>query len=197
MGVPLGSEIWLEAMALRPDIVDKHLQAQLIRAVKNVRVLAKMGVKLIFGGGDMADNRGPLYSPKLFRELVLPKLIELTRECERYGLYYLFGSDGNLWKVADDLFGRSGVRGYYEIDRRAGMDLDRLKERFPDLVLIGNISPHTLHLGTPDQVIEETASCMEAAKRWGGVIVGCSNLIVPQTPPENLFAMIETIREMR
>jgi len=112
-------------------------------------------------------------------------------------MYYLFASDGDLWPVADDLFGKSGVDGYYEIDGRAGMDLRKLRERFPDLVLIGNISSHTLSQGTRDDVIAETLSCLREAKRSRGIIVGCSNYILPYTPKENLMAMIKTIRNYR
>lgn len=99
--------------------------------------------------------------------------------------------------MADDLFGRSGVDGYYEIDRRAGMDLRKLRERFPQLVLIGNISSYTLHFGTVEEVVLETLSCLREAKRSRGIIVGVSNYIVPGTPKENITAMIETIRRNR
>jgi len=115
--------------------------------------------------------------------------------CHAHGKYYFFASDGNLWPIAVDLF--PVVDGFYEIDRRAGMDLRLLRERYPHLTLIGNISSHTLHMGTKDEVIEETLSCIEAAKEHGSIIVGCSNLIVSQTPEENFLAMLETMRENR
>lgn len=198
IGVGLTEDpVWLTAMVSKPNLTARYLDIQLEVAVRQIRCFAKAGVKLLFGGGDFASNRGVCYSPKLFRELVLPRLKMITEECHKHGIYYLFGSDGNLWPVADDLFGRSGVDGYYEIDRRAGMDLRKLRERFPQLVLIGNISSYTLHFGTVEEVVSETLSCLREAKRSRGIIVGVSNYIVPSTPKENIIAMIETIRRNR
>ena len=197
LAIPNNSPAWLEAVALRPDLVARHLNIQAERAARSMEGLATTGAKLVFGGGDFASNRGPFYSPKAFHELMLPGLQKIADACHKHGMYYLFASDGNLWPVADDLFGNSGVDGYYEIDRRVGMDLRKLRERYPHLVMIGNISSHTLHRGTKEDVIAEAMSCLEEAKRSGGVIVGISNYALPGTPEENIWAMIETIRENR
>jgi uroporphyrinogen decarboxylase len=129
--------------------------------------------------------------------LTLPALKKVSDACHKHGLFHMFASDGNLWPVADDLFGASGVDCFYEIDRRAGMDLRRLRERFPHLTLLGGINSFTLHRGTKQEVIEETRSALEVAKEMGSMVVGCSNQIVSQTPEENLWAMIETIKKNR
>ncbi|HIE50700.1 MAG TPA: hypothetical protein EYP85_02985 [Armatimonadetes bacterium] len=196
LGIPR-EEIWLAAVAARPDLVARLLDVQVERAVRNIAFLAPHGFRYLFGGGDFASNEGPLYSPRAFRELMLPRLERISAACQQQGVYHLFASDGNLWPVADDLFGRSGVDGFYEIDRRAGMDLGQLRARFPHLTLLGNISSYTLHRGTKEEVIAETLSCLEEAKRSGSIVVGCSNQIVSPTPPENLLALVETIREWR
>jgi uroporphyrinogen-III decarboxylase len=99
--------------------------------------------------------------------------------------------------VADDLFDNARVDGYYEVDRRAGMDLARLRERYPGPVLMGNMSSATLHTGTRQEVIAETRSCLEVARRMGGVIVGVSNYVMPGTPSANLEALIETLERER
>jgi hypothetical protein len=198
LAVPLEqSSIWFEAVALRPDLVARHLDLQVEEARRTVPVLASHGFKYLFGGGDFASNEGPMYSPRVFRELMLPRLNEIANICHEHGCKLLFASDGNLWPVADDLFGASGVDGYYEIDRRAGMDLAKLHERFPRLVTIGNISSHTLHLGTRDDVVREVTEAINAAKRYGRTIVGVSNYLVPGTPIENVTAMLETIQALR
>jgi uroporphyrinogen-III decarboxylase len=54
-----------------------------------------------------------------------------------------------------------------------------------------------VHLGTKEEVVAEALSCLEQAKRSGGVIVGTSNYFVPGTPVENVVALLETIRENR
>jgi len=197
IGIPYSSSAWLEAIVVRPELMARYLNVQTERAVRSIEGIAATGVKMISGGSDFASNQGPFYSPKAFHELMLPCLKRIAEECHKYGMYFLFASDGNLWPVADDLFGESGVDGYYEIDGKAGMDLGRLREHFPHLVMIGNISSHTLHLGSKEDVIRETMSCLNEAKRSSGIIVGVSNYILPGTPEENLWAMIETMKEHR
>ena len=196
LGIPT-TTVWLEAMARLPDLVARYLEVQVERAARNVAFLSQHGFRLFWGGGDFSSNAGPMYSPRLFRELLLPRLQRISDACHEVGGYHLFASDGDLWPVADDLFGRSGVDGFYEIDRRAGMDLERLRQRFPGLVLIGNISSHTVHIGTRQETLDETRSCLEAARRVGGIIVGVSNYFVANTPIENVNAVLETIAAER
>ena len=198
VGLPLTeTEIWFEALVLRPDLVHRHLDLQVETARRNVAFLAPLGFRWFFGGGDFAWNQGPMYSPRHFRELVAPRLRQVSGICHQHGGYHLFASDGDLWPVADDLFGECGLDGYYEIDRRAGMHLQALHERFPRLTLIGNISSHTVHLGRREEVIEEAEEAIAEGKRFGRVVVGISNYLVPGTPPENVLAMLETIDAQR
>jgi uroporphyrinogen-III decarboxylase len=109
----------------------------------------------------------------------------------------MFASDGDLWPVAEDLFGASGVDCFYEIDRRAGMDLRLLRERYPHLTLLGGIASETLHMGTKEEVVQETLSALEVAKELGSCIIGCSNQIVAPTPMANVEAMMETLHGWR
>jgi len=190
-------EIWLEAVALRPDLVARQLDLQVEGARRSVGPLIAFGFRILFGGGDFAGYEGPFYSPKAFHELMLPRLQQVSEIIRSHGGLSIFASDGDLWPVAEDLFGRSGVDGFYEIDRRAGMDLDKLRDRFPNLTLIGNINSHNLHMGTRDEVVAETLSCVETAKRRKGIIVGISNMVMPGTPIENVEAMLETIEKYR
>lgn len=197
-GIPTrNTDIWFEAMLLRPDLIARHLDIQVERARRDMQFLSERGFRLFWGGSDFASYEGPMYSPKVFDELMLPRVTQIADIAEACGGYYLFASDGNLWPVADSLFGASGVHGYFEIDRRAGMDLGRLRREFPDLTLVGNINSHTMHLGSREDVLEETLSCLEEAKRSGRIIVGISNYFVPGTPIENVEAMLEAIEQNR
>ncbi|MGQ9731661.1 MAG: uroporphyrinogen decarboxylase family protein [Candidatus Zipacnadales bacterium] len=189
--------VWLEAIVLRPDLVRRYLLAQAKRAERVVPIMAEMGLRYLAGGGDFASKHGPFYSPKAFHELMLPALKVVSEACHTKGCYHMFASDGDLWPVSEDLFGASGVDCFYEIDRRAGMDLSLLLDRFPHLTLMGGIASETLHLGTKQEVIEETLSALQVAKERGSCIIGCSNQIVAPTPIENFEAMMETLHEYR
>jgi len=189
--------VWLEAVALRPDLIGRYLLAQARMAERAVPCMAGMGLRYLMGGGDFASKRGPFYSPRAFHGLMLPALRVVSDACHAHDCYHMFASDGDLWPVADDLFGASGVDCFYEVDRRAGMDLALLRERFPHLTLLGGISSETLHLGSREDVVRETLSALEVAKERGSIIVGCSNQIVAKTPIGNFEAMMETLQAHR
>lgn len=189
--------VWLEAIALRPDLVGRYLMALAERAAEVPAVMRQIGIRPIFGGGDFASKKGPFYSPRSFHNLMLPALQKISAACRESGTYHLFASDGDLWSLADDLFGASGVEGFYEIDRRSNMDLSRLRDTFPHLTLLGGIASETLHMGTKDEVIAEVRSALAVAKEKGSIIIGCSNQVVPPTPMENFWAMMETLHRER
>jgi hypothetical protein len=189
--------VWLEAIALIPDVVERHLEVQAQRAMRTVKPQADLDIRLLGGGGDFASNKGPFYSPAFFHKAMMPRIRRVTDLYHELGCYLLYASDGDLWPVADDLFGAAAVDGFFEIDARAGMDLRKLRERFPDLTLMGGVSSYTLHLGTVDEVIAETEDAIAAADECGSIIVGASNYPMPGTPAENLTAMIETIDKHR
>ena len=193
VGIPNRDAAWLEAVALRPDLVGRYLGVIAERGSRNAEVLGRIGARYAHGGGDFAGSHGPNYSPRAFHELMLPALRKVSDACRRHGVYHMFASDGDLWPVADDLFGASGVDAYYEIDVRAGMDLRRLRERFPHLTLLGGVNSYTLHRGTKDDVVRETMAAIDVAKDLGSIMIGCSNLVVCQTPMENFWAMMETL----
>ncbi len=188
--------VWLEATVLYPEIVGRYLDAAAIRGPKNARLAAQLGIPYCFGGGDFAGTRGPLYSPKVFHDLMLPRLKIITEGCEKAGTYHLFASDGDLWPIAHDLFGEARTHGFYEVDRTF-MDLRQLRDRFPHLRMLGGIRSEVLHVGTVEDVAEETRTALETAHEIGGCIIGCSNQIVAGTPEENFWAMMEILEEER
>ena len=195
--IPYHPEIWLEATLLRPDLVARRLDVYVKEAAAVIPRVTALGTPYLFGGGDFASNQGPFFSPAVFRELVLPRLKEIAKICQVNDAYYLFASDGNLWPVARMLFGESGVDGFYEMDVLAGMDPKRLRETFGHLTLLGGVNSRTVHLGPPEAIREEVRYAMDTAHEHGGMIVGCSNQIVVETPIEHVHVMTEEMEKRR
>jgi len=196
IGIPHNSA-WLEALLLDPGLIHSWIEQQIIRTEKNLEFLSGYRFKYFFGGFDFASEQGPIFSPKIFRELILPGPKKVSDFCHRFGGYHLFASDGNLWPVAEMLFTESGIDGYYEIDRKAGMCMKKLRQEYPELTLIGNISSWTLSQGSVEDVKKEVLSCIKTASKYGGIIVGLSNYALPETPPENIDTMLEILRDNR
>jgi len=195
--LPVFEPVWLMAVSLRPDLVERYMKVCLEHILRNIEVLRYAGTPYLHGGGDFAGNNGPYFSPRDFERFILPGLQKISAACDKYGLYHMFASDGDLWPVAGALFGRSGIHGYYEIDRACKMDLRRLRREYPALTLLGGISSATLHVGTPEDAAAEARDSVEAAHEFGGIIVGCSNMVVAPTPFENFMAMMDTLHKYK
>lgn len=195
INIPYQQPEWLAFCAQAPELIARYLMCQAVRGERNAAAAARVGIRILSGGGDCASSHGPFVSPAIYRRCWTPAIRRVTAAAEAHGQFHMYASDGDLWPVADDLFAH--VHGYFEIDGRAGMDLRRLRERYPQLVLFGGVASQTLHRGTPQQVTAEVEEAMRVAHELGGVVVGCSNQVIAGTPAENLRAMLESIDRLR
>jgi len=189
-GLSVGrDEASLMACALQPGAVADILDCQLEVAMAQVESIAARGIKVVLGGGDMAGKNGPMYSPRMFRRLVWPRLTKLAARCNELGLHYVWRTDGKIWLVSDMIFVEAGVPGYGEVDHDASMHTDAIRKRYPDLVLWGTISADLLRRAAPDEVYRQ---CRQVIADSGGkgYFHGCSNAVLPGTPPENVWAMM-------
>jgi hypothetical protein len=182
-------EAELIAPLVEPGAVEDILDCELEIGLAQLEACAAHGVKVVLGGGDMADKNGPIYSPELFERFMLPRWKKIADRARELGIHYVWRSDGNLWKVTDMLFLEAGLPGYGEIDHDAGMTAARVREKYPELVLWGNLSGDLLRRGTVDEVYRHSIELLEAS---GGrrYFHGCSNTILPGTPPGNVRAML-------
>lgn len=195
LNIPYQQTEWLAFCALAPDLIARYLMTQAVHGERNAAAAAGVGIRILSGGGDCASSHGPFVSPAVYRRCWTPALRRVTAAAEAHGQFHKYASDGDLWPVADDLFAH--VHGYFEIDGRAGMDLRRLRQRYPRLVVFGGVNSYTLHRGTPAAVTAEVDAAMDVARELGGVVVGCSNQVVAGTPTENIEAMRQAIDRRR
>jgi hypothetical protein len=196
IGIPMTSVAWLEATVLEPELLSEYFMCKAEIAVQHIRWLSKQGIRFINAGADLASNSGPVYSPESFRSILVRPLRLVAEECARYNMVYRFRTDGNIWSLMDYMFKETGVQAYGEVDREATMTVGRIREKCPELIILGNISSATLCKGTEDDVREETrASLMESGGR--NYIPGPSNAVVHGTPAGNVYAMVEEINKYR
>ena len=191
--MPLNEE-WLTACALVPELVGEYLKAQAHLGCLQLESLSKLGVRIVWGGGDLADKNGPVYGPNFFKRYVLPCYKLIAEKAKSLGLKYVFRSDGNLWSITDDLFMEAGIEAYGEIDYDAGMRIPELQERYQHLTCWGNVSCALLRLGKPSEIKEVASQIVERCKERGRLILGSSNAVLPSTPPENYFALLEAAK---
>ncbi len=155
-----------------------------------LRLMAGTGAHVLSNGDSPA---GPeMISPTMFRKFALPAEKRMAAAAHELGVPYILHICGNTTPILDDII-ESGAEGI-EIDYKT--DIERAHKAVKDrLCFIGNIDPSgVLALGTVDDVQRETAQLIEVFSDTPRFILNAGCAIPPNTPPENLKAMIQAAR---
>lgn len=202
MAPAYGHGVWtdtvlMQAMLLAPQLAARHFELATQRSLQWIERFRQLHIELIGIGGDFAGNRGPLISPALYRQFIVPEVRQLSRRIHAGGGWAVNASDGDLWPVIDDFLAGCAADGYIEIDLRAGMDLAELKRRFgATIVFFGNLDcANLLSFGTPAEVQAHTRECLRQGWGGGGHIVCCNNAITESVPLANYLAIGAAYRE--
>lgn len=187
----------LKWLYTKPGLMREYLDAYNRRVIEVVKMEIDLGADAVLDGGDLAYRHGPMLSPRMYREFLLPYQRMHSDTFHRRGVFVVNRSDGNIWPIADDFLISSGVDGYCEIDKSSGMDLGELKEKYGHKIcLLGNVDcAKTLVFGSIKDVMEETIDCIMKAAPGGGYVLCSSNVIHHGVKPENYLAMLKAGRK--
>lgn len=183
-----------------PDIVHAVMQytADFYLEVSR-RIFEASGdaIDIFFIGNDLGAQSGPLLSPPLFREFVLPQLKRFVDLGHEYGKLVVLHTDGAMRLIIPDLID-IGMDGMQSVQPFAtGMELDGLKQDFgADFTFFGCVDTQALIETTPEGARELTKSVLDTMMPGGGFIASPSHdYLLPETPVENVIIMYETIKE--
>ncbi len=137
-------------------------------------------------------------TPAIFRELALPIVKKVTDLAYADGVFTHVHSCGPEAELVEILANETHltVIDPLEIPPMGNCNLREIKQKFGDkIVLKGNLHTTDVMLnGTPEQVREAAKRAIDDAAEGGGFILSTGDQCGRDTPPENLFAMIETAR---
>ncbi len=188
--------LFLEAMAFRPDLVERYLDYRVRKGLKFVEKYAAMGVDAVFDGEDLAGNNGPLFSPADYKRFYMPRFQKIIQACHDHNMLYVRHTDGNIMAFADEFLVQTGIDAYHSIDPGAGMDIGLLKKRYGDKVTLwGNLDCAMLQTATPDEIRREVERIIRIASPGGGHVFTSSNTIDSKVPTRNFVAMVEAVKE--
>ncbi|OAT86679.1 uroporphyrinogen decarboxylase family protein [Desulfotomaculum copahuensis] len=157
-----------------------------------VEHLNELDFDFFWANDDLADNRGPWFSPQMFREFLLPHMKVVAQAIKKP---WIFHSDGNLFPIMDDLL-TLGMSAVHPIQPGL-MDIGRMKRDYGHRVcLVGNIDlDYTLTLGTPEEVDAEVKERIRVAAPGGGYICSSANSLPSYAKLENVLAMRDAIKK--
>jgi len=146
---------------------------------------------------DMAFNNGPMISPKMFREFLLPYYKPLTDLVRKSGIDVIWvDCDGDMTELVEPWL-EAGVNGFYPLEIKAGVDPVALRKRYGrDILLMGGIDKWAL-AGTKEDVKREVMSKVPWLVEEGGYIPNIDHSIPPNVPLENFEYYLELIRSIR
>lgn len=147
-------------------------------------VLREVDVDTVFIWEDMCYRGGPLISPEMFREFILPGYQKLTSFLRDYGIKITWvDSDGDVWKLLP-LWIEGGVTAVFPFEVAAGMDIVEVRKAFPKLGILGGIDKRALIKGKEaiDQELENKVPFM---LQHGGYIPTIDHLVPPDISFDN------------
>lgn len=144
---------------------------------------------------DMCYKAGPLISPAMFREFMLPhyqKLTSFLRDCGVTTV--LVDTDGNCGQLLP-LFIEGGVTGVYPFEVAAGMDIVEVRKAFPDLQIIGGLDKRKVAVGR-SQIDAELEAKVPFMTQRGGYISAVDHTTPPDVSWDNFVYYRSRLKEM-
>jgi Uroporphyrinogen decarboxylase (URO-D) len=186
----MGFETFCIACLQEPELV-KEILGRVTDWYANITVeMCKLDFDFIWAADDIAYNTAPFFSPKVYREILLPHTRKVAAKITKPWIYH---SDGNLLPIWDDLTSQ-GMNAIHPLEA-GSMDLERLKADYGDrITFVGGLDLRILEAGTPEETRRFGAYLIETLGPTGYIYCS-SNSITPNVKPENYRAMIETLLE--
>jgi hypothetical protein len=144
---------------------------------------------------DVGYKGGSLISPRMFNEFLMPgyrKLIGFLRE---NGIdVILVDSDGDVRDLIP-LWLEAGVNGIYPIEVASNMDVVKLREQYPHLLMFGGVDKRSIASGT-ERIREELNYRLASVLPTGGYVPFVDHFIPPDVSWQDYQAFREQLYEV-
>lgn len=188
--INLASQIRGVHALLMDSIIDPELFVRLVDFGMEVcleysKALIDAGADgIVFGEAICSPN---MISPALYREHALPRQKKVFDELKAYGLKYpILHVCGDVTPILEDLSATGAVC----LDIDSAVDMATAKQR-SGCAVRGNLAPSALLAkGIERQVEAEAAEIIRTTYAGGGLILGTGCCAAPDTPHENILALV-------
>ena len=187
MGMEGFSLALYDDLGLVETLLERYCEWMLVVAER----VCGMGFDVFVSTDDMAHKSAPLFSPRVFRELVMP---HYRRMAEKITIPWVIHSDGNILPFLEDLLSL-GIAGLHPNEKGA-VDIYQMKRDYGKRVcLLGNVDLNILGIGTPADVDAEVHELIAGVGPGGGYILTCGNSLAGYLDPENVVALSRAARK--
>ncbi len=191
-----GFDNLLMDMVDRPDWVEELLDGITEIQVALARRFVAAGVDGGYFGDDYGAQRAMLFSPRMWRRMMKPRLARMAAVFRDAGLPVILHSDGDIKAILPDL-AEIGVTTLNPVQPEV-LDHEWLHREYSQrFTFYGGISTQ-LVLPQPDldQVRRATRACArQLAPDGTGLLLGPSHRMQSDIPPRNVEAMLEAFHD--
>ena len=148
-------------------------------------------------GDDYAANDNLIFSPRLFRQMIRPRLARLiaaVREV-RPEIAIMLHSDGAIGKLVPE-FIEMGIDVVHPLEPVSGMDPAQVKRDYGDRIsFLGGVDISHAMPGTPEDVRADVDRCLRDLAPGGGYILAPCNHLQADVPAENVAELYRYAQE--
>ena len=174
------------------DIFDTY--ANLVIAMAQKFLDAGIDYDAAWMYGDLGYRNGTLFSPEIYKELLLPAHKKMCDFFKSKGKPVLLHSCGKI-KTLIPYFIEAGYSAIQPLEAKCDQDVRELKQQFANkITLFGNIDVRKLS-GTKQDVEEEITSKVPVAMKGGGYIFHSDHSVPPTVSFENYCYAIELMEK--
>ena len=182
----MGFERFFFRLVDDPDFVHRLLEARTEWCIALYQEAVRLGAEVLVLGDDAGHREGPMISPRMWREFILPYH---RRIVDALDVPVIWHSDGHVEPLLPMAI-EAGFAGFHGLEPAAGMDLARMKQAFgQDLVLVGNVDVRVLCGSDLEAVRAEVNRCMEQGAPGGGYMIASCNSIFEGMNPAAVAEM--------
>jgi len=188
-----GLEDLLMDMLARPEFVESLLDRIVEHNLVQISRALSFDVDCVHFGDDYGAQRGLIMGIEHWRYYIKPRLARMFAPVRAAGKYVSMHSCGSVAELFDELI-EIGLNMFNPFQPEA-MDVFALKKRYHGrLAFHGGMSiQQVLPFGSVDDVRAGVQELIDAGAS-GGYIFAPSHAVPPDVPPENLVAMMDTLR---
>jgi len=174
-----GIENFLMDLYINRDFAEELFDRTMEVSLEVSKKLVEMGVDIIFWGDDVANERGPYFDPKLFRELLKPRYSKMLNEIKSINkdIKVAYHSDGKVDWLLGDLVD-IGIDIVHPLQPDVN-DIADIKKRFgKKLTFWGNVDTRrVMNRGSFSDVVEEVRKTIEILSPGGGHILNTNHYV--------------------
>jgi uroporphyrinogen-III decarboxylase len=158
------------------------------------KILKIIKPNVLFFEEDLSGKNGPMISPELFDEFIAPCYKEIIPFLKENGVQNVFVDTDGDFTILINNFMDAGVEGFLPVDVNAGVDIVKVREKFPKVKFIGGFNKLEIVEG-PAAIDAEFARILPVIKQ-GGYMPGVDHQAAPHTSLENYRYYTKKLHEI-